>query len=200
MLRSPFIVGGLMLAFTGYAIQASDASIGVKYFGTYLIVIGANEAAPVIISWCVVWIKYRLRLNSVRFARLGNNTVGHYKRGISIGMLVTFGTIGGIVASNAFHVQDAPRYLSGRTWIPVQAIASDSLYPPAFVCRTDATVLGFIGIGLILVPLTLLAFWHGNRRRDATQHREEETGTKVEYTGEELKRMGERAPTFRYTL
>ncbi|EIW53158.1 MFS general substrate transporter [Trametes versicolor FP-101664 SS1] len=158
-LRSPFIVGGLMLAFTGYAIQASDASIGVKYFGTYLIVIGAYEAGPFMISW------------------LGNNTVGHYKRGVGIGMQITFGTMGGIIASNAFQVQDAPRYLSGH-----------------------ATVLGFIGMGLILVPLTVLAFWRGNRRRDAAQRQEEETGTKVEYTAEELKRMGERAPTFRYTL
>ncbi|OJT03631.1 High-affinity nicotinic acid transporter [Trametes pubescens] len=159
MLRSPFIVGGLVLAFAGYAIEASDASIGVKYFGTFLIVIGANEAAPIIISW------------------LGNNTVGHYKRGIGIGMQVTFGTIGGIIASNAFHVQDAPRYLSGH-----------------------ATVLGFIGMGIVLIPFTALAFWRGNKRRDAAQHEEEETGTRVAYTVEELKRMGERAPTFRYTL
>lgn len=64
MLRSPFIVGGLVLAFAGYAIQVSDASIGVKYFGTYLIVIGANEAAPVITSWYVIWIRYELRLTS----------------------------------------------------------------------------------------------------------------------------------------
>lgn len=116
-------------------------------------------------------------------------------------MLVTFGTIGGIVASNAFHVQDAPRYLSGRTSIlAVQAIALNSSYALAFICRLDATVLGFIGMGLVLVPLTLLAFWRGNRRRDAAQNREEETGTKAEYTAEELKRMGERAPSFRYTL
>ncbi len=59
MLRSPFIVGGLVLAFAGYAIEASDASIGVKYFGTFLIVIGANEAAPIIISWCVKWTNCR---------------------------------------------------------------------------------------------------------------------------------------------
>lgn len=63
-LRSPFIVGGLMLAFTGYAIQASDASIGVKYFGTYLIVIGAYEAGPFMISWCVIKDQYGSFLTS----------------------------------------------------------------------------------------------------------------------------------------
>lgn len=115
-------------------------------------------------------------------------------------MLISFGTVGGIIASNAFHVQDAPRYLSGRMSVLAQAIALDSSYALAFVCRLDATVLGFIGMGLVLVPLTVLAFWRGNRRRDAARHQEEEAGTKVEYTAEELKRMGERAPSFRYTL
>lgn len=71
MLRSPFIVGGLVLAFAGYAIQVSDASIGVKYFGTYLIVIGANEAGPVIISWCVIWIKYGSRLTIIPCPQAG---------------------------------------------------------------------------------------------------------------------------------
>lgn len=113
-------------------------------------------------------------------------------------MQVTFGTIGGIIASNAFHAQDAPRYLSGRTFDPVQAITL-SLYTLAFV-RLDAIVLGFVGMGIVLVPLTAFAFWRGNSRRDAAQRQEEETGTKVEYTTEELKRMGERAPAFRYTL
>lgn len=64
-LRSPFIVGGLVLAFTGYAIEASsDASIGVKYFGTYFIVVGAYEAGPVMISWCVIRIQYESLLTS----------------------------------------------------------------------------------------------------------------------------------------
>lgn len=115
-------------------------------------------------------------------------------------MLISFGTVGGIIASNAFHVQDAPRYLSGRTSALAQAIALYLSYPLAFVCQIDATVLGFIGMGLVLVPLIVLAFWRGNRGRDAAQHREEETVMKVEYSAEELKRMGERAPTFRYTL
>lgn len=71
-------------------------------------------------------------LPALRLSRLGNNTVGHYKRGVGIGMQITFGTMGGIIASNAFQVQDAPRYLSGRTWIPVQAIVLNSSYPLAF--------------------------------------------------------------------
>ncbi|OJT03630.1 High-affinity nicotinic acid transporter [Trametes pubescens] len=95
-MRSPFVFGGLLFSFIGFAINASNASIGVKYFGTFLIVIGCYLAAPIIIVW------------------LGNNTVGHYKRGIGIGLQVMGGNIGGIVASNAYRVRDAPRYLPGR--------------------------------------------------------------------------------------
>lgn len=55
-------------------------------------------------------------------------------------------------------------------------------------------------MGLVLIPLMAFAYWRENKRRDAMQRRVEETGTKVEYTAEELRIMGARAPTFRYTL
>lgn len=44
--------------------------------------------------------------------------MGHYKRGIGIGLQVMGGNIGGIVASNAYRVRDAPRYLPGRASKP----------------------------------------------------------------------------------
>lgn len=114
-MRSPFVFAGLLFSFIGFAINASDASIGVKYFGTFLIVIGCYLAAPIIIVWCVVPKYFRAPLlSSLPLVRLGNNTVGHYKRGIGIGLQVMGGNVGGIVASNAYRVRDAPRYLPGR--------------------------------------------------------------------------------------
>lgn len=53
-MRSPFVFAGLLFSFIGFAINVSDASIGVKYFGTFLIVIGCYLAAPIIIVWCVI--------------------------------------------------------------------------------------------------------------------------------------------------
>lgn len=46
--------------------------------------------------------------------RIGNNCIGHYKRGIGLGMTVMFGNIGGVIASNVYRIQDAPRYTRGR--------------------------------------------------------------------------------------
>lgn len=47
-------------------------------------------------------------------SRIGNNCIGHYKRGIGLGMTVMFGNIGGVIASNVYRIQDAPRYTRGR--------------------------------------------------------------------------------------
>lgn len=55
-------------------------------------------------------------------------------------------------------------------------------------------------MGLVLIPLMAFLYWRENRRRDAMQRRAEETGMKVDYTAEELRILGARAPTFRYTL
>lgn len=50
-LRSPFVFSGLVLALVGYGINVADASIGVKYFGTYLVVVGAYLSAPMELTW-----------------------------------------------------------------------------------------------------------------------------------------------------
>ncbi|KAI0634507.1 MFS general substrate transporter [Trametes polyzona] len=155
-LRSPFVFAGLVLALVGYGVNIADVSIGVKYFGTYLVVIGAYLSAPMVITW------------------LGNNCVGHYKRGMGIGMQVMFGNIGGVIASNVYRVQDAPRYFRGHVF-----------------------EMAFIALGLVLVPLTALFYIIGNRRRDASQR---DADGKVEYTAEELRKLGDQAPDFRYTL
>ncbi|KAI0356824.1 MFS general substrate transporter [Trametes cingulata] len=158
-MRSPFVLAGLVLTFIGFAVNVSDACIGAKYLGVHFVVIGAYLSAPIVISW------------------LGNNTVGHYKRGIGIGMQVMVGNFGGLVASNVYHVQDAPRYIHGH-------IAE----------------LVLVGTGLVLVPLTAFVYSRGNNMRDAAQREAQARGMEVEYTVEQLKRMGDRAPDFRYTL
>ncbi|KAI8996646.1 MFS general substrate transporter [Trametes punicea] len=158
-MRSPFIIAGLALAFIGFLINISNAPIGAKYFGIYFVVVGAYLSTPMLISW------------------LGNNTVGHYKRGIGIGMQVMFGNFSGIIVSNIYRVQDAPRYIHGH-------IAE----------------LVLIGMGLVVVPATAGLYWHYNRRRDAAKRDMEEKGIIIHYTEDELRRMGDRAPGFRYTL
>lgn len=50
-MRSPFILAGLLMCLIGFSINISDASIGAKYFGTFLCVAGSYSAFPGVISW-----------------------------------------------------------------------------------------------------------------------------------------------------
>ncbi|KAI9056478.1 MFS general substrate transporter [Trametes sanguinea] len=108
-------------------------------------------------------------------AWLGNNLAGHYKRGVGMALHIGIGNFAGAIASNIYRSQDAPRYILGH-----------------------GIELMFVGIGFITVPLTVLAYKRINARRDALVREANEKG--VVYTPAELRRMGDRAPDFRYTL
>ncbi|KAF8840157.1 MFS general substrate transporter [Paxillus ammoniavirescens] len=95
-LRSPFIYAGQLIALIGYIINISDAPSGVKYFGTYLCVIGSYSSSPGSISW------------------LANNLQGKYKRAVGIAIQISAANLGGAAACNIFRSQDAPRYLLGH--------------------------------------------------------------------------------------
>ena len=58
--------------------------------------------------------------------------------------------------------------------------------------------LALVGIGFVSLPITVLTYKRINARRDAAVKDSKDRG--VEYTPEELRRMGDRAPDFRYTL
>ena len=58
----------------------------------------------------------------------------------------------------------------------------------------DALELMFVGIGFIVLPITVITYKRINTRRDALVREG------VSYTPEQLRRMGDRAPDFRYTL
>lgn len=53
-MRAPFIYAGLICLVIGYGINISNAGSGVKYFGTFWIVVGSYSAFPGVVSWCVV--------------------------------------------------------------------------------------------------------------------------------------------------
>lgn len=69
----------------------------------------------------------------ISYSRIGNNCIGHYKRGIGLGMTVMFGNIGGVIASNVYRIQDAPRYTRGRKphfdyWVTLEMLTARSRY------------------------------------------------------------------------
>ena len=67
-----------------------------------------------------------------------------------------------------------------------------------YCSHADGIEMMFVGIGLIVVPITVFSYKHINARRDAAVKEANEQG--VKYTPEELRRLGDRAPDFRYTL
>ena len=93
--RVPFIFIHSIIAILGFALVASSLPSGVKLFGTFLAVAGANANQPAAIA----------------FAQ--NNIIGTSKRAVVSSMQIGFGAIGGIAASTVFRQQDAPRYIPG---------------------------------------------------------------------------------------
>ncbi|KAI0696770.1 MFS general substrate transporter [Cerioporus squamosus] len=108
-------------------------------------------------------------------AKLPNNLAGHYKRGVGIAMQLSFSSFGGIIASNIYRTVDAPRYVLGH-----------------------ALEMGFMVIALLLVPLTLFLYIRINSQRD--DMRREEAKGDVRWAPADLRRLGDRAPDFQYTL
>ena len=56
----------------------------------------------------------------------------------------------------------------------------------------------FVGIGFITVPAAILVYSRINKRRDETMKQLRESGMKL--NEEEIRRLGDRALDFRYTL
>ncbi|KAF8119698.1 hypothetical protein EV363DRAFT_1494747 [Boletus edulis] len=82
-----------LIALTGYVINISNAPSSVKYFGTFLCVIGSYSAFPGSISW------------------LANNLGGRYKRAVGLAIQIGVGNMGGAIASNIYRTRDEPRYI-----------------------------------------------------------------------------------------
>ncbi|KAJ7045902.1 MFS general substrate transporter [Mycena alexandri] len=110
-------------------------------------------------------------------AWLGNNLCGQYKRGVGMALHIGIGNFSGAIASNIFRTQDKPRFLVGHG------------------CE-----LMFVGIGLICVPIAVVTYNRINKRRDEVARGMREGGEQHIYTPTELRRMGDRAPDFRYTI
>ncbi|KAG2353815.1 MFS nicotinic acid transporter Tna1 [Suillus spraguei] len=108
---------------------------------------------------------------------LGNNLSGQYKRGVGMAFEMSIGNFSGIIAASIYRLQDEPRFILGH-----------------------AVELMFIGIGLIFLPILVFIYKRINAQRDAAEHLATERGEKVQYSIQELRELGDRAPDFRYTI
>ncbi|EIN14719.1 MFS general substrate transporter [Punctularia strigosozonata HHB-11173 SS5] len=168
--RSPFILAGLVMCLIGFSINIAPVHVGVKYFGTFFIVAGGYGTVAGVVAWFVASLPSDTSIVNQK-RRLGNNIAGHYKRGAGIALHVGIGNFGGVVASNIYRTQDAPKYVLGH-----------------------AIELMFVGIGLVVVPVIMLAYMKINQRRARS------ITNVANYSPEQLRALGDRAPSFRYTL
>ncbi|KAJ5791131.1 uncharacterized protein N7518_008142 [Penicillium psychrosexuale] len=128
-LRSPFIVLGFLLTFSGFMIYASiddvPANIHVAYFATFMMTWGTSAPSVILSTWY-------------------NNNIAHEGRRVlltSIG--VPLANLMGLVSSNLFRKQDAPKYT------------------PALI-----SVGAFGATGAFLTASLALYMWLDNKRRD----------------------------------
>lgn len=85
-----------MIGIVGFAMLCAGTSPGVQYAGTFL---GALGIYPCIAN-TIVW--------------TSNNVEGVYKRGVTIGFVIGWGNLNGVVSSNIFQAKDGPLYRPGH--------------------------------------------------------------------------------------
>jgi MFS family permease len=99
------------------------------------------------------------------------NLAGHHKRSVGSAWQIGFGNIGGIIATYVFLPSTAPRFVLGKS-----------------IC------IGFMGLCILSTCVYFLGCAWENRRRDRTVSRHVGLGE------EEMSRLGDDHPDFRYIL
>lgn len=92
---------------------------------------------------------------------------------MGIGYMTCIGNMGGIVGSYIFIDSEAP------------------MYPTGF-----GSSIAFAGAGIVACSILETGLWRLNQKKE--EHTEDEWREK--YSDEELDRMGEKSPLFKYTL
>lgn len=140
----------LVNSFTG------TSNPSVQYAGVYLAALGIYPCISNTISWTA------------------NNVEGVYKRGITIGFVVGWGNLNGVVSSNIYRGTDAPRFLPGHGTV---------------VAYLTLFLLG----GSILQRFLLVK---ENKRRSSGGR----DGWVEGKSADEIEKLGDKSPDFIYTL
>jgi MFS family permease len=89
-------IGVSILGIIGFSMLLGGTSPGIKYAGTFLGALGIYPCISNTITWCA------------------NNVEGVYKRGVTLGFVIGWGNLNGIVSSNIYRSQDSPNYRPGH--------------------------------------------------------------------------------------
>ncbi|KAF1945416.1 MFS general substrate transporter [Clathrospora elynae] len=145
-----------LFGIAGFSMLLGSGNPHVQYAGTFLGAMGIYPTVANTISWAA------------------NNVEGVYKRGVTLGCVIGWGNINGVVSSNIYRSKDKPRFLLGH-----------------------GVVLAYLTLWLLggsIVTRTLLSRENKKRRQGA---RDAWVEGKSE---QEIQEMGDQRPDFLYTL
>ncbi|KZT35194.1 MFS nicotinic acid transporter Tna1 [Sistotremastrum suecicum HHB10207 ss-3] len=106
----------------------------------------------------------------------GNNFAGHYKRCVALALHIGIGNFAGAIFSNVYRSQDAPRYAVGH-----------------------GIAMMFTWLGIIATVINVVLYRKINKDRARIVAKGED-GEGLKLSGEEVRRLGDKSPTFRYNL
>jgi MFS family permease len=149
-------IGCGCLGIIGFIMLISTGTSGVQYAGTFL---GAMGIYPCIAN-TIVW--------------AANNTEGVYKRGITMGFVIGWGNLNGVVSSNIYRAADKPRYLPGH-----------------------GAVLGYLTVFLVGGSLVTHLLLRAENKKRLNGQRNHWVEGKSE---EEIAKLGDKRPDFIYTI
>jgi nitrate/nitrite transporter NarK len=140
----------------GFAMLLGSGKPGVQYAGTFLGAIGIYPCIANTISWA------------------SNNVEGVYKRGVTLGFVIGWGNLNGVVSSNIYRGKDKPRFYLGH-----------------------GVVLAYLVLFLFggSVMTRVLLAWENKKRRNGDRD-----GWAEGRTEKEIEMLGDRRPDFQYTL
>ncbi|KAF1949346.1 MFS nicotinic acid transporter-like protein Tna1 [Byssothecium circinans] len=154
--RGLFNIFVSLFGIAGFAMLLGSGRPGVQYAGTFLGAIGIYPCIANTISWA------------------SNNVEGVYKRGVTLGFVIGWGNLNGVVSSNIYRGRDKPRYFLGH-----------------------GVVLAYLVLWLFggsIVTRLMLARENGKRRRGEREGWVEGRGEK------EVEALGDRRPDFMYMI
>ncbi|KAF2842966.1 MFS nicotinic acid transporter-like protein Tna1 [Patellaria atrata CBS 101060] len=85
-----------LLGMAGFVMLLASQTPGVKYAGTFLGALGIYPCIANTISWA------------------SNNVEGVYKRGVTLGIVIGWGNLNGVVSSNIYLARESPRFYTGH--------------------------------------------------------------------------------------
>lgn len=176
-----------MVGMAGFLMMIISKDPAVKYAGTFLGALGIYPAIPNTIAWSSNNVEgkpassiqdaflFVPHMDPQRMADIfASPQIGVYKRGVTIGIVIGWGNLQGIVTSNIYRVRDKPQYYLGHG-----------------IILAYLTLFSFCGS---ILQYTLLSRENEKRRRG--ERDAEVEGMSVE----ELIMRGDNRPDFLYTL